>query len=276
MRPEVITILKALVNKNQSAMAIEKKTLELLAEHETLLSFIEDLKNEIQKTKDSYDDRVPFINFYLAVILLKQNNVEEAKDCLSNAIHGFRILGWTLNEALSEWFFSTIHFENEDYDRARRACGAAITTLRELIKQDNDESRYEDAKKLSAYLIQLEILQDDIIATADSPKSLLQDLKTKLENQMEYLKRRKERIQPTMVAQVVYLSKIIRPAHSVYPRVPDPKTEHEKKVYEELLKKVGFFEIITQLEDLEQKFFPHATREELLDRINEEWDRDAK
>ena len=134
MRPEVITILKALVNKDQSAIAMEKKTLDMLIGRQNLIPFTEYLENEIKKTKDSRDDRVPFLNFYLAVIQLKQNHIAKAKDALSDALIGFQILGWTLNEALSEWLFTTIHFENEDYDRAQRACSAAITTLRELIR----------------------------------------------------------------------------------------------------------------------------------------------
>jgi len=275
MRPEVITILKALANKNQSAIAMEKKTLEMLVGHQHLLPYIEELKTEIQRTKDSYDDRVPFYNFYLAVTLLKQNSIKEAKDILSDAILGFRILGWTLNEAIGEWFFSTIHYENEDYDRAQRACSIAIASLQSLIKQYDDESKYEDANKLLAYLIQLEILQDSIIAAGDASKSLLREYKLKLENEIEYRKRCRERVRPTIVAKDFYIYKILMPAHSVYSRVPDPKTEREKRIYNELINKVGFFEIIEKLEAFEREFSPTVTREELLDRINTEWERDV-
>jgi len=276
MRPEVIITLKALDNKNQSAISMEKKTLEMLTEQQDLQPFIDDLKAEIQATKDSLDNRVPFYNFYLAVTLLKQNDIEEAKDALSNAMHGFRILGWTLNEAIGEWFFSTIHFENEDYERAQRACDSAITILRSLIKQYGDESKYEDAQELSTYLLQLEIFQDAITTAVNSSKSLLRDYKKKLENKIEYLKRHKKRIPPTLVATSFYVYKILMPSHSVYRRVPDPQTDRERKIYEELLNKVGFFEIIEQLVALEREFTPTTTREELLDRVNNEWDEDVK
>ena len=99
MRPEVITILKALINKNQSAIAMEKKVLEVLSEQQDLRLFIENLQREIDNTKDSYDDRIPFYQFYLAVVMLKKNSIEEAKDALSIAVHGFLILGWAQNQA---------------------------------------------------------------------------------------------------------------------------------------------------------------------------------
>jgi tetratricopeptide (TPR) repeat protein len=272
MRPEVITILKALAQKSQSAIAMEKKTLGRLAERQDLLPFIDDLKTEIQKTKDTHDDRIPFYSFYLAVILLKQNLVEEAKDALSDAIHGFRILGWGQNEAMGEWLFSIIHYENEDHDRAQRACEHAIEILRSLIKQYGTESKYEHAKELSAYLTQLELFQDSIMAAAYSSKSFLGDYKNKLENKREYLKRHKKRIPYTLVAAIFYLYKMITPSHSAYRTVPTPATDREKEVYDTILKKVVFFEVIEQLVELEKESTPTASREELLERINLEWD----
>jgi tetratricopeptide (TPR) repeat protein len=276
MRPEVITILKALANKNQSAIAMEKKTMEVMAQQQDLRFFIEDLRTEIQKTKDAHDDRIPFYNFCLAVILLKQNDIEEAKDVLSEAVHGFRILGWTLNEAIGEWFFSTIHYENEDFDRAERACEKAIEMLESLIKQYDEESKYENAKEISAYLMQLEIFRDDILAVADSSKSLLHDYKKKLNNKLEYLKRHKKKISPTLVAAIFYLYKTITPAHSVYCKVPPPETSREKEIYDELIKKIGFFEVIEQLVDLEREFGSEASREKILEKINLAWDNEVK
>jgi tetratricopeptide (TPR) repeat protein len=275
MRPEVITILKSLDHKSQSAVTMEKKVLELLSEQQDLHLFIENLQRDIESTKDSHDDRVPFYQFYLAVVLLKQNSIEEAKDALSAAVHGFLILGWAQNQAMGEWLFSTIHYEKEDYDRAQRACERAIDILRSLIKQYDTESKYEHAKELSIYLMQLEIFQDGIITVADSSKSLLRDYKTKLENDIEYLKRQKKRVRPTVIAKVIYISKILTPAHSVYPKVPDPQSAREEKLYKELINKVGFFEIIAKLEAMEREFSPTATREEVLDRINSEWDKDV-
>jgi len=275
MRPEVITILKALDHKAQFAVTMEKKILELLSEQQDVRLFIENLQSDIEQTKDTHDDRVPLYQFYLAVVLLKQNSIEAAKDALSAAVHGFLILGWMQNQALGEWLFSTIHFEKEDYDRAQRACERAIDIFRLLIKQYDTESKYEHAKELSTYLLQLEIFQDGIMMVADSSKSLLRDYKMKLENDIEYLKRHKKRVRPTIVAKVIYISKILTPAHSVYPKVPEPHTARERELYNELLRKVGFFEIITKLESMAREFYPTTTREELLDRINAEWDMDV-
>lgn len=275
MRPEVITMLQALDNKNQSAITMEKKTLEMLAEQQELQPFIDELIEEIKQTKDSHDDRVPFYNFYLAVILLKHNNIEEAKDVLADAMLGFRITGWTFNEAIGEWLFSTIHFEDEDYERAQRACNSAITKLRSLIKQHKEESKYESAKEFSTYLLQLNIFQDTITTAIDSFGVLKREL-TKLKKDIEYSTRLNKIIRPTLIAQNFYLTRILAPAHYIYPAPPEPKTEREKSIYAELLNKVGFSAIIEQLEALEKRFSPIATREELLDRINKAWDEDIK
>lgn len=276
MRPEVIITLSALNNKNISSIAMEKKTLEMLGEQQDLQPFIDTLRDEIRATKDTHDEVVPFYNFYLAVTLLKHKDIEEAKDVLSNAMHDFRILGWTLNEAIGEWLFSTIHFENEDYQRAQRACDSAIAILRSLVEQCEKEGKYENARELSIYLLQLDIFQDAIAIAVNSSKSLLSDYKKKVENEIEYLKRHKKRISPTLIAKSFYAYKILRPSHSLYIKVSDPKTERERKIYEELLAKVGFFEIIEQLVALKQETSPTATREEFLERINNEWDEDVK
>lgn len=274
MRPEVITILKALTNKNQSAIAMEKKTLGRLAERQDLLPFISYLKTEIEKTKDTHDDLIPFYNFYLAVILLKQNLAEDAKDALSDAIHGFHILGWSQNEAMGEWLFSAIHYDNEDYDRAERACEHAIEIIQSLIRQYNAESKYEHTKELSVYLIQLVVFQDSIIAATYSSKSFLRDYKNKLENKREYLKRNNKRIPYTLMAAIFYLYKMIIRSHSAYRTVPTPITAREKEVYDILLQKVVFFEVIEQLVELEKESTPTVSREELLERINLTWDQE--
>ena len=272
MRPEVITILRALVNKNPSISMIEKKMLNLLVEQQELYAFIDELKTEIQKKKDYHNNLVPFYDFYLAILLLKQNDIEEAKDVLADAVHGFLILHWDQNKAMGEWLFSTIHFENEDYDRAQRACKDAIRILRALMKQYNDNSKYENAKEIAAYLAQLEIFQESIIRAVDSPKSLLRHHKEKLENELEYLKRHKKDIPPTLVAAISYISRIITPAHIVYRKVPHPKTQREQEIYANLLAKVTFFEVIEKLVAIREENGPEFSREEILEKIDQEWD----
>jgi Fe-S-cluster formation regulator IscX/YfhJ len=71
-----------------------------------------------------------------------------------------------------------------------------------------------------------------------------------------------------------YVFKTLTPSHSVYNNVPPPETDREKKIYEDLIKKIGFFEVIEQLVVLESDFDPTASREELLEKINQAWNRD--
>jgi len=68
----------------------------------------------------------------------------------------------------------------------------------------------------------------------------------------------------------------LTPSHSIYYDVPTPVTEREKQIYAELLKKIGFYEVIEQLIELEKRFNPNGNREEWLEQLNLEWDLDIK
>ena len=290
MREEIKYILGALEVRSPSALSYKTRLLEVLNDTQALISFADRLKQETQSTKDFPDDRILFYDFYLAVAWW-ENNVGTAKDMLSNAVHGFRIRDFALNEALGEWLFSIIHFENKKYDRAQRACETALSILQQLITRCEEESKYEKARELKKHFSELRIFQEtiqepssenpdfsEILSSAPieevSVKSKLQYFHDELKKTYDHLREQKLRIPPTLVAAIFYIYKTIAPSHSVYSKVPPPETDQEKEVYEELLEKVRFFEIIEQLVALEQEFEPMASREEILEKINQEWDQE--
>ena len=81
---------------------------------------------------------------------------------------------------------------------------------------------------------------------------------------------------PTLFAAVFYIYRILTPSHSIYYDVPTPVTEREKQIYAELMKKIGFYEVIEQLIELEKRFNPEANREELLAKVNLDWELDIR
>ena len=266
-----------------------------------LISFADKLKQETQSTKDYPDDRIPFYDLYLAVAW-QEHNIRTAKESLSKAVHDFRIRDFALDEALGEWLFSIFHFENQKYDRAQRACETAINTLQQLIRRCEEESKYQRAGELKKHLSHLINFQDRIKAPplsedADSEtqkpgssnpndpspeplvvpvplKARLQAIRDELQQRYDDLKERKQKIPPTLVAALFYLYRTITPAHSVYRTVPPPKTRREQEIYETLRAKIGFFEVIEQLVDLQRECEPTASREEILEKINLAWDKD--
>ena len=300
MRTEIKYILEALEIKSPSASAYRSKLIEALDDPLALVSFADQLKQETQSTKDFPDDRIPFYDLFLAVAW-HENNVGTAKDSLSKAVHDFRIRDFALDEALGEWLFSIFHFENQKYDRAQRACETSLNILQQLIRRYEEESKYRKAGELNDHLSELEKFSDLITAplppadsettnsTPEDPassalpilpgdfsiKSKLQYFYDELKKIREKFEERNERIPVTLVAAIFYLYKTITPSHSVYGKVPPPKTRIEKVVYDELLKKVGFFEVIEQLVELEREFEPDTSREELLVKINSEWDKEV-
>jgi len=290
MRNEIKYILEVLEVKNPSAASYRIKLLEVLYDPPALISFADKLKQEAQSTKDIPDDRVPYYEFYLAIAWW-ENNVEAAKDVLSNTVRDFHIRDLSLNEALSEWLFSIFHFEYQKYERAERACETAISILEQLITRCEEESKYEKARELKRHLSRLirfqEIVQkrtpaensspsDESVTTKDemSIKSKLQLYHDELNNLYEQLKEQSIRIPYMLVASKFYIYKLLVPSHSVYSKVPPPETSKEKEIYDNLIKKVRFFEVIEQLIELERELTPTASREDLLERVNLTWDQE--
>jgi len=301
MREEIKYILGALEVKSPSAYTFKAKLLEVINDPPALIFFADKLKQETQSTKKDFpDDRVAFYDFYLA-IAWQENDIGTAKEQLSNAVHAFRIRDFALNEALSEWLFSIFHFENQKYDRAQRACETAINILEQLITRCEDESKYQKAGELKKHLSELRKFQDSLktlVVPEDSRaennskddsgltevptisqdddlvKSKLRYFHDELKKVYENLREKNKRIPPTLVAAIFYVYKTLAISHSVYSKVPPPETDREKEAYKELLEKVGFFEVIEQLVALKQEFEPMSSREEILEKISQEWDLD--
>ena len=288
MRDEIKYIVGALDVKSPSAHTFKTKLLEVIDDPLALTFFADKLKQETQSTKKDFpDDRIAFFDFYLA-IAWQGNDIKIAKEQLSNAVHAFRIRDFALNEALGEWLFSVFHFENQKYDRAQRACETAINILEQLITRCEDESKYQKAGEFKKHLFELRKFQgllkipptsenskaDNNSQDGDPVKSKLRAFHNQLQEIYDNLKEQNKRIPPTLVAAIFYVYKTITASHSVYSPVPPPETDREKEIYAELLEKIRFFEVIEQLVALAQEFEPTANREEILEKINLEWDRD--
>ena len=83
-----------------------------------------------------------------------------------------------------------------------------------------------------------------------------------------------EPVPPTMVA--AYFKLQLTFSHIAYPNIPAPSSAREKKLYEELLKRVNIYQAIEKLIDLERRFAPNVNRTDLLERIIKAWDADVK
>jgi hypothetical protein len=95
-----------------------------------------------------------------------------------------------------------------------------------------------------------------------------------LNEEVENRERTGEPIPPSIVAACFKL--LLKISHIPYPDIPAPASPREKKVYAELLKRVKIPQAIEKLIDLERRFFPNASRAELLERIIKAWDADVK
>jgi tetratricopeptide (TPR) repeat protein len=303
MKQYIAVILQSLTDKDPSDSATAEKTIKLLDGQQNLPIFIEEIKSDLQRIKDFRGDREPFYRLYLSIAHFLQKNHKQANIALSTAIQGFQIQGFPLNEALGEWLFGIFHFESGNHERAQRAWDTAYAIIKKLIAQFEEESKYRKAKEYAGCLAQLENCRnlartslhlridnslDNSHPTTeasgdrfhhkalDSNRPFLEKYHRDLANRLEYLKLHKLRIPPTLVATLFYLYKTLTPSHSVYSPIPTPITDRERKAYEELLKRIGSFEVIEQLVDLEKEFEPGASRVELLEKIARDWDYDIK
>lgn len=302
MKEDIKYILGALEIKSSSVDSFREVLIKALDDPLDLIDFAYHLKKEINLTIDIPEDRVPFYDLFLAIAQQK-NNLGAAKEALSKALHDFQIRDLALNEALGEWAFSIFHFESKKYERAERACETAIDIMQNLIPRYEEDRKYEKTKEIKKHLSRLisfqktikvqpipENAEDDTqkpgssasnhpplgpLAIPISLKARLQAIRDELQQRYDDLKERKQKIPPTLVAILFYLYRTITPAHSVYRTVPTPKTRREQEIYEALHAKVGFFEVIEQLVELEHEFEPTASREEILEKINLTWDQEV-
>jgi hypothetical protein len=283
MKQDIKIILQSLTNKNPSDSGALEKTIALLDGSQNTYILIDELKRESQRIKDFRGDREPFYFFYRSVAYWEKKDYKLAKGMLASAIEGFQIQGLSLNEALGEWLFGIIHFTNENNEQVQKACANASTILRQLIAQCEDESKYERAGEYTAHLTRIENLRDGA-RLSQFPKNtkkadhklLMQAYHDELKKRYDSLRSQKAKIPPTLVASIFHTYKMLTPSHSVYSRIPVPKTVREKTIYDDLIHKIGFFEVIEQLVELEGEFKPTATREELLELVEQEWDDDIE
>jgi hypothetical protein len=164
MRKEVRIILQSLSSQNLLVSSIGKQMMHMLERRQDLTQFIENLRNEIQLLYDLHGDHRPFYYFYVSIGYLALNDGKRAKEFLANAVQGFRIGGYSLNEALGEWLFAIIHLKGGSNIRAQLACETAVKIMTRLINRYKEESHYEEANEYTKHLIQI--------------KNLLQSIKT--------------------------------------------------------------------------------------------------
>lgn len=158
MMKEIKIILQSLNNQNHLISSMGKQTVRMLEGQEDVNLFIDNLKNEIKLGYDLHGDHRPFYYFYLSIGYLALDDSKKAKESLANAVQGFQVAGFSLNEALGEWLFAIIHFQDGNHIRAQQACEAAVLILRKLIQLCNERSQYENASTYNKYLKQIESL----------------------------------------------------------------------------------------------------------------------
>ncbi|HLO18309.1 MAG TPA: hypothetical protein VK206_25985 [Anaerolineales bacterium] len=101
---------------------------------------------------------------------------------------------------------------------------------------------------------------------------LLQYLK-QLNDNFESLRSNQRPIPPTLVAAISYLNRGM--ARFVSPPPSNiPPTQRERELYDQLMKKIDDYSAVERLIRLEQERNPSASREEILQKLNKDWDDD--
>ena len=231
---------------------------------------------------------------YVEMEFLGNQNSDRARMDIEKAAEKFSLYNneWNeWNESLAHCYHSLLLYRDGKFD----LCHNKLTTAKQiLIRLERDLTGTNHYEKLLKIKLQIDTVTEKIKRTeagsrkvdstgknADQQKrahhrSILQKHREQLQAHFDYLNKDKKRIPPTLVASLFYLYKKLNPSHSVYSEVPKPATDREKILYEELLDKIGFFEVIEQLIEMEKEFHPISSREELLEIINQEWDKDIK
>ncbi|MBK9927496.1 MAG: hypothetical protein IPP66_19680 [Anaerolineales bacterium] len=162
MRKEITTILKALDDKDPAVLSMEKKTMDLIDDQEDLETFIYNIKEEIRISNFIHSNRQPFYYLYSAIARIKKGDNDAAKNDLANAVQGFRISGFVVNEALAEWLFAIIHFENENIVRSQEACKAGLSLLSSLINECEKKGAYSQATAYKKYFKKIDLFAKEI------------------------------------------------------------------------------------------------------------------
>ena len=231
---------------------------------------------------------------YVEMELFGNQNSDRARMDIEKAAEKFSLYNneWNeWNESLAHCYHGLLLYRDGKLDHCHNKL---ITATQILMRLERDLTGTNQYEKLMRIKLQIDNVTEKIKRTAvgsrrvdstgknaDQQKRahhrlILQKHREQLQAHFDYLNKDKQRIPPTLVASLFYLYKKLYPSHSVYSEEPKPSTDREKILYEELLGKIGFFEVIEQLITMEQEFHPISSREELLEIINREWDNDIK
>jgi hypothetical protein len=106
----------------------------------------------------------------------------------------------------------------------------------------------------------------------DAVKALLLEYHRYLKDQMDLMQKIGLPVNPTLVAAIFYIDKMM--AHKLYPPPPKPKTPEEERLYIYLLAQTGSPEAIEKLEFMKRETHPEVSREAILRMIVDDWNRD--
>lgn len=228
---------------------------------------------------------------YVAMELFKSETLGRTKKDIEKAADKFRIYNSEWNESLAHSYLGLLHCRGGDLDLCHKELATSTQILMRLERDLSGTKQYEKLLRIKSQLNQIaeQIKRagarghnsgfpgEDVVQRDKAlHRSILQKQREQLKQHYNYLQNNQLKVPPTLVASLFYLYKTLAPSHSVYSEIPEPTTDKEKTIYEELLKKIGFFEVIEQLVALERASNPAATREELLEIINLAWDKDIK
>ena len=280
---------------------LRKKTLSVCETGErdldNLISELSDRIAPVSFTPQGYIE-LPILYFlrahchYVEMELSGSQNLGRTKKDIEKAADKFRMYNSEWNESLAHFYHGLLHYRGlGDLDLCHKELTTATQILMRLERDLSGTKHYEKLLQIKSQLNKVAEQIKRVDARGRNPgspgedtaqrdraihRSILQKHREQLTQHYNYLQDNQQKIPPTLVASLFYLYKTLAPSHSVYSQTPEPATGKEKTIYEELLKKIGFFEVIEQLVALEQAFNPMATREELLEIINLEWDKDIK
>ena len=264
-----------------------------------LTDLIHELKDGIDNVSYTVQGNIdlPILYFlkahclYVETELSGNQNSDRARKDIEKAADKFRVFNSEWNESLAHCYHGLLHYRAGDLDPCHKKLTFAAQILMRLERNVAGTKYYEKLQKIKS---QIDIVTEQIkraekrYTNPDGIEEnayqnemaihrlIIHKLRKRLSQHYSTLRGNQKRIPPTLVATLFYLYKNLAPSHSVYSEVPKPATDREKMLYEELLNKIGFFEVIEQLIAMEQEFNLAASREELLEIINREWDKDVK
>jgi len=239
--------------------AVFKEATEVLAPHET-------------PEKVGKDDQPAptFVERHEITNLFSQFTTKFTADAHKKGteLHWVGIGTWKIpSEIVPEKHFEAWKLSRENVDRGS---DNSLKNLREEAKLQKTVSLIQDVP-LAAYQEAINKYAD----RNDAIQALLRDYQGLFNEIFYLLQNNKKHIPPTLVAArhfiLLKFGRIIS-----YPPPPSPLTQREDELYKELLRKIGFFEVIEQLIELEREFEPEASREKLLEKISRDWDLDIE